>query len=68
MFSLGCFFRLSEGITTQSRRELVWGYSTEIFSRTIDVHVGSLRQKIEPDPKKPQLILTVPGLGYKFVG
>jgi two-component system alkaline phosphatase synthesis response regulator PhoP len=56
---------------TLSRDELlreVWGYSTEVFSRTIDVHVGSLRQKIEPDPKKPQLILTVPGLGYKFVG
>ena len=46
----------------------VWGYSTEVFSRTVDVHVGSLRQKIEEDPKKPQLILTVPGLGYKFVG
>jgi two-component system alkaline phosphatase synthesis response regulator PhoP len=56
---------------TLSRDELlreVWGYSTEVFSRTIDVHVGSLRQKVEPDPKKPQLILTVPGLGYKFVG
>jgi two-component system, OmpR family, alkaline phosphatase synthesis response regulator PhoP len=46
----------------------VWGYSTEVFSRTVDVHVGSLRQKIEVDPKKPQLILTVPGLGYKFMG
>ncbi|HEY6765878.1 MAG TPA: response regulator transcription factor [Candidatus Sulfotelmatobacter sp.] len=56
---------------TLSRDQLlreVWGYSTEVFSRTVDVHVGSLRQKIEPDPKKPQLILTVPGLGYKFVG
>jgi hypothetical protein len=39
-----------------------------VFSRTVDVHVGSLRQKIETDAKKPQLILTVPGLGYKFVG
>jgi two-component system alkaline phosphatase synthesis response regulator PhoP len=56
---------------TLSRDELlrdVWGYSTEVFSRTVDVHVGSLRQKIERDPKKPELILTVPGLGYKFVG
>ncbi len=56
---------------TISRDELlreVWGYSTEVFSRTVDVHVGSLRQKVETDPKKPQLILTVPGLGYKFVG
>ncbi|MGA6984305.1 MAG: response regulator transcription factor [Candidatus Sulfotelmatobacter sp.] len=56
---------------TVSRDELlrdVWGYSTEVFSRTVDVHVGSLRQKIEVDPKKPQMILTVPGFGYKFVG
>jgi two-component system alkaline phosphatase synthesis response regulator PhoP len=56
---------------TLSRDELlreVWGYSTEVFSRTVDVHVGSLRQKVESDSKKPQLILTVPGLGYKFVG
>jgi DNA-binding response OmpR family regulator len=37
----------------------VWGYRTEVFSRTVDIHVGSLRQKIESDPKKPQLILTV---------
>lgn len=46
----------------------VWGYSTEVLSRTVDVHVGSLRQKIETDPKKPELILTVMGLGYKFAG
>ena len=64
------YFVIHAGVTI-SRDELlrkVWGYSTEVFSRTIDVHVGSLRQKVEPDPKKPQLILTVPGLGYKFVG
>jgi two-component system, OmpR family, alkaline phosphatase synthesis response regulator PhoP len=44
----------------------VWGYSTETFTRTVDVHVASLRQKLEKDPKQPSLILTVPGLGYKF--
>lgn len=55
--------------TTISRNELlkeVWGYSTETFTRTVDVHIVSLRQKIEADPKHPKLILTVPGLGYKF--
>jgi DNA-binding response OmpR family regulator len=30
------------------------------------MHVASLRQKIEDDPKQPQWVLTVPGLGYKF--
>jgi two-component system alkaline phosphatase synthesis response regulator PhoP len=44
----------------------VWGYSIETFTRTVDVHVASLRQKLESDPKQPNLIITVPGLGYKF--
>jgi two-component system alkaline phosphatase synthesis response regulator PhoP len=64
------YFVTHTGVTI-TRDELlreVWGYSTEVFSRTVDVHVGSLRAKIEEDPKKPQLILTIPGLGYKFVG
>jgi two-component system alkaline phosphatase synthesis response regulator PhoP len=55
--------------TTLSRDILlkeVWAYSTEAFTRTVDVHVASLRQKLEEDPKKPSLIVTVPGLGYKF--
>jgi two-component system alkaline phosphatase synthesis response regulator PhoP len=46
----------------------VWAYSTEAFTRTVDVHVASLRQKIEENPKRPALIVTVPGLGYKFSG
>jgi two-component system alkaline phosphatase synthesis response regulator PhoP len=45
----------------------VWGYSEDTFTRTVDVHVGSLRQKLEMDSKQPKLIITVPGLGYKFV-
>jgi two-component system alkaline phosphatase synthesis response regulator PhoP len=55
--------------TTLSRDVLlkeVWSYSTEAFTRTVDVHVASLRQKLEDDPKKPTLIVTVPGLGYRF--
>jgi two-component system alkaline phosphatase synthesis response regulator PhoP len=44
----------------------VWGYSAETFTRTVDVHVASLRQKLEKDPKQPELILTVQGLGYKL--
>jgi two-component system, OmpR family, alkaline phosphatase synthesis response regulator PhoP len=54
---------------TLSRDELlkqVWGYSADMFTRTVDVHVASLRQKLEDDPKQPQFILTVQGLGYKF--
>jgi len=55
--------------TTLSRNQMlqeVWGYSADTFTRTVDVHVASLRQKLENDPKRPELILTVPGMGYKF--
>jgi two-component system, OmpR family, alkaline phosphatase synthesis response regulator PhoP len=54
-----------------SRDELldkVWGYDSTPTTRTVDVHVGLLRQKLEPNPRLPQYILTVHGLGYKFVG
>ena len=46
----------------------VWGYSAVPYTRTVDVHVAWLRQKLEDDPKQPQWILTVHGLGYKFAG
>lgn len=55
---------------TLSRTELleaVWGYSTVPFTRTVDVHVANLRRKLEDDPARPTLILTIHGLGYKFV-
>lgn len=44
----------------------VWCYDRVIDSRTVDVHVRWLRQKIEDDPDTPQLILTVRGVGYRF--
>ena len=44
----------------------VWGYRAMPSTRTVDVHVAWLRQKIEPNPRHPQYILTVHGLGYKF--
>ena len=45
----------------------VWGYSVDAFSRTVDVHVASLRQKLEENSKKPVFFVTVLGLGYKFL-
>ena len=56
---------------TISRDELlteVWGYDEMPLTRTVDVHVAGLRQKIEANPKSPEFILTIHGLGYKFVG
>ncbi|HEX5758730.1 MAG TPA: response regulator transcription factor [Thermoanaerobaculia bacterium] len=46
----------------------VWGYDAAAQTRTVDVHVASLRQKVEPNPSRPQHIVTVHRLGYKFVG
>jgi two-component system alkaline phosphatase synthesis response regulator PhoP len=54
-----------------SRDELlneVWGYNSLASTRTVDVHIAWLRQKIEPNSRYPQYLLTVHGLGYKFVG
>jgi two-component system alkaline phosphatase synthesis response regulator PhoP len=56
---------------TLSREELlndVWGYAAMTSTRTVDVHIAWLRQKLEPNPRHPQFILTIHGLGYKFVG
>jgi DNA-binding response OmpR family regulator len=48
--------------------EAVWGYTADAESeRTVNVHIRRLREKIEPDPSRPQLLLTVPGVGYRLV-
>ncbi len=46
----------------------VWGKDAYVSSRTVDVHVRWLRTRVEVDPNEPQRILTVRGIGYKFVG
>jgi two-component system OmpR family response regulator len=48
--------------------EKVWGYDYSGDTRTVDVHMRWLRQKIEADPAHPRYLLTVRGVGYKFVG
>lgn len=53
-----------------SRDELldkVWGYDATPYTRTVDVHVAALRQKIEEQPSRPKYIVTVHGRGYKFI-
>ncbi len=56
---------------TLSRETLlrdVWGYDSTPQTRTVDVHVAWLRQKLEDDPRDPKWIVTVHGLGYRFTG
>ena len=69
-FEFLCYLIEHRGETV-SRRQLlkeVWGYDFAMLTRTVDVHFGLLRQKLEPDPKHPRYFVTVRGLGYKFVG
>lgn len=48
--------------------EAVWGYAPDLESeKSVNVHIRRLREKIEPDPAQPTLLLTVPGVGYRLV-
>jgi len=56
--------------TVHSRDALldaVWGYDAMPTTRTVDVHIAWLRQKLEDNPRHPAFIQTVHGMGYKFV-
>jgi two-component system alkaline phosphatase synthesis response regulator PhoP len=57
----------NERLSRQTLLEDVWGYKHVLNTRTVDLHVAQLRQKLEPDPKNPRHILTVFRSGYKFV-
>jgi two-component system alkaline phosphatase synthesis response regulator PhoP len=68
-FKLLRYFLEHRGATL-SRDELlneVWGYNSMPSTRTVDVHVAWLRQKLEDNPRHPQFITTIHGLGYKFI-
>ncbi len=69
-FQLLKFMVENEGVIL-SRDQLlneVWGYDAVPSTRTVDVHIAWLRQKLEADSGYPKYILTVHGFGYKFVG
>ncbi|MCA9878178.1 MAG: response regulator transcription factor [Thermomicrobiales bacterium] len=64
------FFLASHPNVVHSRKVLlqrVWGYDFPIDTRTVDVHVRWLRQKIEQDPQNPTRIETVRGFGYRLI-
>lgn len=48
--------------------ENIWGYEFAGDTRTVDVHIRHLRQKLEKDPSQPELIETIRGIGYRFKG
>ncbi len=69
-FRLLRYFVTHRDITLSRDRLLneVWGYNALVSTRTVDVHIAWLRQKVEPNHRHPQYILTLHGVGYKFVG
>ncbi len=69
-FELLKYFVCHAGETLSRDRLLedVWGYDHYPTTRTVDAHIVRLRQKLEPNPAEPRFILTVHGVGYKFVG
>jgi DNA-binding response OmpR family regulator len=69
-FELLLFLARHQGIAVSRDLilERVWEWTYDGNSRTVDVHVRWLREKIEPDPNEPQRIVTVRGIGYRFDG
>jgi DNA-binding response OmpR family regulator len=58
-----------QALTRTQILDAVWGYTPDVDDeRTVNVHIRRLREKIELDPSRPSLILTVPGIGYRLVG
>ena len=53
-------------MTREKLLEQVWGDSAYRDPRTIDVHIRHLREKIEREPREPEYLLTVRGVGYRF--
>ena len=69
-FELLVFLARNRGIvlTRDLILERIWGWEFDGGSRTVDVHVRWLRKKLERDPADPQRIVTMRGVGYRFVG
>ncbi|HZC04664.1 MAG TPA: response regulator transcription factor [Ktedonobacterales bacterium] len=70
LFELLLYLARHRGVVLTRGRllENVWGYDYAGDTRTVDVHVRWLREKIEEDPANPQLVQTVRGVGYRFKG
>jgi len=69
-FKLLAFFVQNRGalLTRDLLLDKVWGYDATPATRTVDVHVAALRQRLEPNPSRPVYLLTAHRRGYRFVG
>ncbi len=57
-----------EVVSREDLLNAVWGYESFPNTRTVDTHIAKLRQKIEDKPDDPKHIITIHGIGYKFLG
>ena len=57
-----------EVVTRDQLLDHAWSYDSFPSTRTVDVHIARLRQKIESQPNQPQHLITIHGVGYKFIG
>jgi DNA-binding response OmpR family regulator len=69
-FRLLCTLAMARGavVTREQLLERVWEYGYFGDTRLLDVHIRRLRRKVEPDPARPSLIVTVRGVGYRAAG
>ena len=58
--------RAGEAVTRDELLNEVWGEDTHVTERTVDTHVANLRSKLESDPRRPNRLITVHGIGYRW--
>jgi two-component system, OmpR family, response regulator RegX3 len=59
--------RRGQLVTREQLQRDVWGFAEDVSTRTVDIHIARLRKAIERNPAVPRLIVTVQGLGYRFL-
>jgi DNA-binding response OmpR family regulator len=60
--------RRGQLVTREQLQRDVWGFADDVSTRTVDMHIVRLRKAIERNPASPRLVVTVQGLGYRFLG
>jgi DNA-binding response OmpR family regulator len=53
-------------LSRQQLLDQVWGHDVFVTDRVVDTHVGNLRRKVEADPDRPEYLVSVRGVGYRF--
>jgi len=60
------YLHRSRAVSRSELLQKIWGASGDLQTRTVDMTIAKLRQKIEVDPSKPEIVVTVTGVGYAW--